>query len=261
MLCGRPLSQKRKIMITTTVPETWRDLQARVGQILSECGFETEVEKTVATARGKVEIDVYAQETVHGRAYTIISECKHWRAAVPQTVIHGFRTVVADTGAHKGYIISMNGFQSGSFSAAELTNVELVTWTEFQEAFEPSWLTNFFAPTLLKRLGGLMTHAEPFVPMWFRMLSKKDQKAFIAAKEKHTELGWLAQHLGMHPITRARQPFPTQPLKDSLGGVFDLTKVPPEVATARGYREVLDALLRLGEQALAELQAFQAKAR
>jgi restriction system protein len=123
-------------MITTAVPGTWRDLEAQVGQILSECGFATEVEKVVTTARGAVEIDVFAQETVHGRAYTIISECKHWRSAVPQGVIHGFRTVAADIGAHKGYIISMSGFQLGSFSAAELTNIELVTWQQFQEAFE-----------------------------------------------------------------------------------------------------------------------------
>ena len=84
-----------------------------------------------------------------------------------QQIIHGFRTVVADVGAHKGYIISSNGFQSGSFSAADLTNIELVTWDEFQEAFEPTWLDRYFVPTITEELDPLMSYAEPFAPKWF----------------------------------------------------------------------------------------------
>jgi restriction system protein len=107
-------------MITTSIPSTWQDLQQHVAQILSECGFLVDVERSIATVRGNVNIDVFAEETVRGRRYTILSECKYWKAAVPQNVIHGFRTVVGDVGAHKGYIISTSGFQSGSFKAADL---------------------------------------------------------------------------------------------------------------------------------------------
>lgn len=32
-----------------------------------------------------------------------------WRSRVPQNVIHGFRTVLADIGANVGYIVSMAG--------------------------------------------------------------------------------------------------------------------------------------------------------
>jgi restriction system protein len=71
--------------------------------------------------RGTAEIDVYATETVDGRSYTILVECKNWTARVPQAVIHGFRTVVADSGANLGYIVSAAGFQSGALTAAELT--------------------------------------------------------------------------------------------------------------------------------------------
>jgi hypothetical protein len=112
-------------VITTATPETWQGLQVEVARILTECQFGVEVEKQIATVRGNVEIDVYAEETVRGRRYVILCECKFWKAAIPQHVIHGFRTVVADTGAHKGYIISIKGFQAGSYSAADLTNVEL----------------------------------------------------------------------------------------------------------------------------------------
>ena len=45
-----------------------------------------------------------ATETTHGRVYTIFCECKNWKRRVPQTVTHAFRTVVAEAGAHIGYL-------------------------------------------------------------------------------------------------------------------------------------------------------------
>jgi len=124
-------------MITSGTPVDWRDLQEQVAGILRECGFTAEVEKTLATVRGNTSVDIYAEETVKGRKYVILSECKHWTAAVPQQVIHAFRTTVADVGANVGYVIASNGFQSGAFAASELTNLEL-TWEQFQAAFEES---------------------------------------------------------------------------------------------------------------------------
>jgi hypothetical protein len=46
-------------------------------------------------------------QAVQGRRYTTLCECKYWRSAVPQAVIHGFRTVVGDIGANKGYAIAV----------------------------------------------------------------------------------------------------------------------------------------------------------
>jgi hypothetical protein len=31
-------------MITTSIPDSWKDLQNEVGKILSQCGFEVEIE-------------------------------------------------------------------------------------------------------------------------------------------------------------------------------------------------------------------------
>jgi restriction system protein len=83
-------------VITTKLPQSWRELQEEAARILRECGFSVEVERVMPNARGSVEIDVYAEETVDGRRYVILCECKHWRARIPQTVIHAFRTVMAD---------------------------------------------------------------------------------------------------------------------------------------------------------------------
>jgi restriction system protein len=247
-------------MITTTVPDTWQDLQESVARIFSECRFTVEVEKSITTVRGKVDIDVFAQEEIQGRRFTTLCECKHWKNAVPQNVIHGFRTVVGDIGANKGYIISTGGFQSGAFSAAELTNIELVTWPQFQDAFERSWLLNFFSPVILKSLSGLMTHAEGFGAVWLQNLTSRDKKKYWALQEKHAALGWLLQRLAMHPMMRGEQPYPTLPLRTSLADQYDMTHMPPEIVDAMGYFQVLDAALEKGGAILGEFRAMQAKA-
>jgi hypothetical protein len=206
-------------MITTNIPQHWQELQSETARILAESGFVVETEEVVETARGKVEIDVYGQENIQGRWFTTLCECKHWKAAVPQAIIHGFRTVVSDIGANKGYIISLAGFQTGAFSAAELTNIELVTWAQFRDAFETSWLSNFFSPQLLQELNGLMTYAEPFLPAWFEKLSAEDQEKFLELKAEHEELGWLLQHLAMHPRSRGNQPFPDTAIRPEFAGL------------------------------------------
>jgi restriction system protein len=138
-------------MITSKVPDDWRQLQVEVGRLLQECGFSVEIERKVRTVRGEVELDVYAQEEVKGRKYSIVCECKHWKARIPQNVVHGFRTVVADMGANIGYIVSLAGFQEGAFEASALTNVELVTWQELQSKFELSWYESYFSPKITER--------------------------------------------------------------------------------------------------------------
>jgi restriction system protein len=55
-------------IITKYEPTSWKDLQNNVGQILRNCGFEVEVEKTINSVRGSVEIDVYAEEIVDTQA-------------------------------------------------------------------------------------------------------------------------------------------------------------------------------------------------
>jgi predicted nucleotidyltransferase len=48
-------------MIDGDEPASWRELQERVARILREAGVVTAVEKVIQTARGEVEIDVWAE--------------------------------------------------------------------------------------------------------------------------------------------------------------------------------------------------------
>ena len=121
-------------------PANWQELQQFVGSILSECGFVTEIEKSIETVRGKISVDIYGERKESFES-KIICECKNWETPIPQTVIHAFRTVINDSGADHGYIISKVGFQKGAYAAIEKSNVSIISWEEFHEKFKKEWLT------------------------------------------------------------------------------------------------------------------------
>ena len=85
-------------------PRNWKDLQNKTARIFSELGYNTDVEKKIKTVRGKVEVDVVAEQQIPIRL-KIFCECKQWSKKVPQTVIHAFQTVVQNSsrrGAGRG---------------------------------------------------------------------------------------------------------------------------------------------------------------
>ncbi len=126
-------------MIYQYQPENWQDLQNKVSDILAICGLQSEVEKDINTVRGNVEIDVYALDPSTPEQLVYVCECKHWKDAVPKSVVHSFRTVMSDIGAHVGFVIAKSGFQSGAYDAANNSNIKLLTWYEFQEYFIDRW--------------------------------------------------------------------------------------------------------------------------
>ena len=145
-------------MIFDTEPNNWKELQNFVGQMFNECGFTTEVSKTVDLVRGKKEIDVYTQDNSSEYKPIILVECKFWGKPISQETIHSFRTVVADFGANLGFIVSKNGFQSGSYEAVKNTNVRLVSLKELEKEYYIKWKQN-----LAKRY---MPYADKLFPYW-----------------------------------------------------------------------------------------------
>jgi hypothetical protein len=139
-------------------PSDWRDLQIMVGQLFSEINCEVEVGKIVSNVRGAKEIDVYVRDQAITPAALYLCECKYWQRAVPQEVVHSFRTVLQDIGAHRGFIISTNGFQSGAFEAAQNTNIDLITFDELQSIFFERWRIAMGA--------SFMPYADRLFPYW-----------------------------------------------------------------------------------------------
>jgi restriction system protein len=169
----------RREMITEKSPESWQLLQEWTVQILRECGWTAETEVKVKTVRGSAEIDVFAIETVQGREYKTLVECKNWTARVPQNVVHGFRTVMGDVGANTGYVISKAGFQAGAYEAAANTNVRLLSWTEFQEVFVEQWYWTYLTQQTYEVLDPLCSYLEPLPAMaaWDSYLMKAKSPA------------------------------------------------------------------------------------
>ena len=209
------------------MPTDWKDLQKQVSQILKECGLETDLEKSIETVRGTVEIDVYAKDSTQTPAVTYLCECKHWASSVPQIIVHAFRTVVADYGANFGLLISSKAFQSGAYEAAKNSNVQLLTWIEFQELFVERWISNYMLPRIYREADPLIEYTEPINSRIFRKadaLPKKKQNRFIELRRRYQFLAYFALHISIQssivasfissPIIRNR--LPELPLKNSM---------------------------------------------
>jgi Restriction endonuclease len=120
-------------------PADWAELQDRVAQLFSELECDVKVGERVELVRGSKEIDVAVRDhqTVPPSVY--LCECKFWSKPIPQEVLHSFRTVLADFGAHRGFIISRAGFQAGAKEAVQNTNLDLLTFEELQALFFDRW--------------------------------------------------------------------------------------------------------------------------
>jgi len=234
------------------LPIDWRDLQNKVAQLLNESDIKAEVGKKIKNIRGVVEIDVFARETIDNRNYDILIECKNWNSKVPQTVIHSFRSVISDIGANIGYIISLKGFQSGAYEANQFTNIDILTWYEFQELFEEKWLRNYFSKYIEKHFGALMTYAESFVPTWAMELNEKDSLNFIELHKKYEDLGWLLLSLrNMSGIFSKKDKFPQLPLEKNK---YNIPKILYEPIS---YRELLKVLHECCDPAINEYRKLR----
>jgi hypothetical protein len=247
-------------MITEKTPSSWQELQTWTAQILQECGWKAETEVKVKTVRGKAEIDVLAIETVQGREYKTLIECKNWTARVPQNVVHGFRTVVADVGANTGYIVSKAGFQAGAYEAAANTNIKLLSWAHFQEAFEDQWYWTHLVQQVHKILDPLCSYLEPLPAMihWDEYLDEGDVTRLKEMYHHYFPLGALI--MAMQPFMATlpgRRHRIDLPLGEKARDYGDL----PEALTSRtGYREFFNELVKYSLPILDEFRAFRDKA-
>jgi restriction system protein len=240
-------------MIDNGIPPTWQDLQAQVAVILKECGMRAEVERNVPTARGLVNLDVWAADPETTPPITVACECKHWRSSVPKAVVHSFRTVMADAGASVGLIVSAAGFQKGAYEAVAYSNIRLVTWLEFQQLFEERWYQRYFVRIARQELARLMEFCDP--KNWH---VRKLAKALGIECERRT---LLYKH---HPLAYLILPYvfygfpmrPTLPLRATLEtGVDDPVRLPDDMLDADTYRTLLGALCKHAQQAIAEIDA------
>lgn len=241
-------------LITAHAPETWEQLEELVTAILGECGMQATRQVTINLPRRSVDVDVLAEETVDGIVHRIICECKYWKANVPKEIVHAFRTVMQETGANRGYIISRAGFQKGAYEAVQATNIELVTFAEFQERYFDKWFKNRIW-AVENCIGNFNTYYEPLGPPgWAKLASGEERVAYESVLDKYLFTG-----LTLHPFspylgwrgTYHAPPMPFDFTKMEEGGVA----VPAEIKAAQGYRELLTMLENYARNGLRELRA------
>ncbi|MDD2540508.1 MAG: restriction endonuclease [Desulfuromonadaceae bacterium] len=252
-------------MIEAIEPSSWRDLQNVVAQILREAGVTTAVEKTIQTVRGEVSIDVWAHDPTATPTQTYLIECKRWRARVPQTIVHAFRTVVGDSGANWGAIISTAGFQKGALIAAESLNVRLLSWTEFQALFAERWFSHYFVNEIAKETDPLLEYTEPINSRIFRkadLLSEASRQEFRRLRDEHQAIGTLCLLYRAHAIDSLRlvigknQPtvMPCLPLRKTVGTFLSAegVAVADKILDASSYRTLLESIIREAQKAIAQ---------
>jgi restriction system protein len=234
-------------MINSTLPDDWRGLQDQVAQILKECGFEVETEKTIETVRGTVEIDVFAEDPSQKPSVVHLCECKHWQArGVPKSVVHTFRTVVSDFGANWGFVISSGGFQSGAYEAARHSNIRLLSWEEFQELYVDRWFQRYMVSRLLDEADPLVEYTEPYNSRIFRKadaLSAERKGQFRDLRKEYAPLAFLG--LRMYAGGAELSSRPQLPLcQTSTAQVLTGATIPAGILEAAALRDFLELYLR-----------------
>jgi len=247
-------------MINPGEPKHWKVLQSDVAQILSECGFQVELNKTIRTVRGKVDIDVFALDPGQIPPVIYLCECKLWNSNVPKKEVHAFRTVVNDFGANWGLIISKKGFQSGAFEAVQNTNLRLFNWQEFQSLFSDRWYREYMVIVLDKEADPFLEYTEPINSRIFRKadaLPSSAQKSFIALREKSIGLMILVSQFCL-PRFGFNETLPRLPLIENLPKkeVAAFSDIPEAILNSTSLRELLDLLLAHIRRTVAEFDSI-----
>lgn len=120
----------------------WRDFQEKVAELFRGIsGCRVFVDYPVKGSRIRnVKVDVLAEFSAqenpygvrgHGFVFKVIVECKYWKTKIPQERIFALKTIVEDTGAAMGLLVTEVGVQSGAEEyLASPGNLRAITFEE-----------------------------------------------------------------------------------------------------------------------------------
>lgn len=163
-------------MIDNPYPTDWRELQTGVARLFNEIGLIAETEKLLQTPRGEVEVDVYAVDEASVDKIRYLVECKNWSAAIPQTVVHAFTTVMSETGANIGFIVSQKGLQAGAARYTNNTSITGLTYLELQQRYFGAWWERHFCIEIGNLADEIMDFAGPFCTRRDQLVAKLSDK-------------------------------------------------------------------------------------
>lgn len=189
-------------MIDNPYPKKWQDLQIGVNRIFLDVGLLSEVEKDLPTPRGSVNVDVFAIDERSLDKISYIVECKNWGKSIPQSVVHSFTTVMQETGANVGFIISKHGLQSGAKEYTTNTNITGLTYLEFQQRYFDAWWIRYFCPLVGNKADRVLYYTEEF--NWrrdreYNKLCQEKKVLFDRLRSEYFVHSWMLAKFN-HPI-------------------------------------------------------------
>lgn len=92
---------------------------------------------------GRYVIDVTARFSAMGASFFVSIECKHERRKVERQTVQVLLAKIVSTGAQKGMLFSVAGFQSGAIEYATVHGIALIQMTDGNS----TWFTRSFGPS------------------------------------------------------------------------------------------------------------------
>ncbi|GAA0310498.1 restriction endonuclease [Psychrobacter aestuarii] len=237
-------------MIDNPYPDKWQDLQLGVDRICRNVGLQSKVEVDVSTPRGSVNVDVLAVDELSLDNIKYIVECKNWSSSIPQSVVHSFTTVMHETGANIGFIISKHGLQSGAKEYTRNTNIVGLTYLEFQQRYFEAWWTRYFCPRVGDAADRVLQYTEEFNrhrDREYDKLSQENKDLFDQLRAKYRVSSFILAMFNLPSISTKIDTgtllTPPSDLESFKIGVLSI--ITPEVTWyGTTFRELLDDILQ-----------------
>jgi len=252
-------------VIDDPLPNSWRDLQTGVQRIFRNVGLIAEVEVDLETPRGEVNVDVHAIDVRSVDKVRYIVECKNWDTNIPQTVVHSFTTVMHETGANIGFIISKHRLQQGAKRYTQNTNIVGMTYLEFQQRYFEAWWKRYFCPRIGDAADEVLLYTEDFNSTRdhaYNKLSSQDKEQFDRLRREDggsimllSMFNYMAISKGLSTGTMLNVP---KSLDEFKTGV--LAKITPHIQWhCDTFRGLLDIILEYLADTKAKFEAIFGK--
>lgn len=228
-------------MIDDPCPSHWRDLQAGVCRLFNDIGLSADMEVELPTPRGRVVVDVFATDKKSVDNITYVVECKNWNSAIPKSVVHAFTTVMQETGANIGYIVSQHGLQSGAEEYTSHTNIIGLTYQALQERYFNVWWQRYFCVVAASTADSVHQYVEPFNSFRERViatLNPDTQSHFRRLQAKYAPFVLLVQIMDIGSIIPQYSSKPPNGIalyKQEIGELLG----DPNIFQANYYRDLL----------------------
>jgi restriction system protein len=128
---------------------TPREYELAVKEILDGAGvelteFRSEHLEEVAGVDGYYIIDITARFNALGASFLVLVECKHERRKAERQDVQILRDKLRSTGAQKGMLFSVAGFQQGAIEYADVHGIALVQLADGKS----TWFTKSMGPPI-----------------------------------------------------------------------------------------------------------------